>query len=212
MLWWDTNVSEVLAASTFRIKYHQSLHPEGGSSKYLRNISILPQYYTVSQPRRPRLESSPPWKPQISQYVSTCNCSRNILYHEVYLAPQNVCYRVCVCVFLKEHYAANDLVSSVSRQPTCSLMTNWTGTVDLTSSSLMVNTMTSWVFSDIVAEALPVYYPWACFSIALITAFFMHVLLHHSVCTRHRDIGVATSKLGIYTACHDYAWRFDFVF
>jgi hypothetical protein len=30
------------------------------------NVSILSQHYTVSQPRRPRLESSPPWKPQIS--------------------------------------------------------------------------------------------------------------------------------------------------
>jgi len=35
----------------------------------LRNIGILPQYYTASQPRRPRLESPPPWKPQNSHQV-----------------------------------------------------------------------------------------------------------------------------------------------
>jgi len=33
------------------------LHPE----------DILPHHYTASQPRRPRLQSSPPLKPQISQ-------------------------------------------------------------------------------------------------------------------------------------------------
>jgi hypothetical protein len=33
--------------------------PENGSSKFLRNFGILPHRYTVSQPRRPRLESSP---------------------------------------------------------------------------------------------------------------------------------------------------------
>jgi len=31
----------------------------------LRNAGILPQHYTASQPRTPRLESAPPWKPQI---------------------------------------------------------------------------------------------------------------------------------------------------
>jgi len=35
-------------------------------SMVLRNVCILPQQYTVSQPRRPRLEFSPPWKLLIS--------------------------------------------------------------------------------------------------------------------------------------------------
>jgi hypothetical protein len=36
---------------------------EDGGSLDLRNIGILPQHYTASKFRRPRLESSPPWKP-----------------------------------------------------------------------------------------------------------------------------------------------------
>jgi hypothetical protein len=32
------------------------LHPEDGGSLDLRNVGILPQHYTASQPRRPRLE------------------------------------------------------------------------------------------------------------------------------------------------------------
>jgi len=39
-----------------------------GDSTDLRIFGILPQHNT-SQPRRPRLESSPPWKPQISQHL-----------------------------------------------------------------------------------------------------------------------------------------------
>jgi len=43
------------------------LHPEDGGSIDLRNTGILPQHHTTtSQPRRPRLESSPPWKSQNS--------------------------------------------------------------------------------------------------------------------------------------------------
>jgi len=38
-----------------------------GSNKVFQNVGIIPQHYTASQPRRPQLESSPPWKPQISQ-------------------------------------------------------------------------------------------------------------------------------------------------
>jgi hypothetical protein len=45
---------------------HFILHPEDGSSKMLRNVSILPEHYAASQPRRPRLEASPPWKFRIS--------------------------------------------------------------------------------------------------------------------------------------------------
>jgi len=43
------------------------LHPEDGCSMDLWNVGILPQHYTASQPRRPRVEVSPPWKPQNSQ-------------------------------------------------------------------------------------------------------------------------------------------------
>jgi len=32
------------------------------------NVGILPQHHTASEPRRPRLESSPPWKPQNSYH------------------------------------------------------------------------------------------------------------------------------------------------
>jgi hypothetical protein len=41
------------------------LHPEDGGSRVLRNIRILPQHYAASRPRRPRLESSQPWKSHI---------------------------------------------------------------------------------------------------------------------------------------------------
>jgi hypothetical protein len=37
------------------------LRSEDGGSMELRNVDTLPQHYTASQPRRPRLESSP-WK------------------------------------------------------------------------------------------------------------------------------------------------------
>jgi len=40
-LWQDTSVSEVYTASIF----------------------TLPQHYMTLQPRRPRLQTSPPWKP-----------------------------------------------------------------------------------------------------------------------------------------------------
>jgi hypothetical protein len=63
----------VVTPSSFVI-WHQRfrgsccLHPQGedGSNNVPRNVSILPQHYTASQPRKPRLESLPPWKPQIS--------------------------------------------------------------------------------------------------------------------------------------------------
>jgi hypothetical protein len=41
-------------------------HPEDGGSMALRNVGILAHHYTVSQRRKSRLKSSPPWKPQIS--------------------------------------------------------------------------------------------------------------------------------------------------
>jgi hypothetical protein len=42
--------------------------PEDGDSKVLRNVGIL-QHYTASQPGKPRLESSPMWKPQIARHT-----------------------------------------------------------------------------------------------------------------------------------------------
>jgi len=33
-----------------------AFQPEDVNSKILRNVGILPQHYTASQPRRPRLE------------------------------------------------------------------------------------------------------------------------------------------------------------
>jgi len=43
------------------------LRCEDGGCMALWNYGILPQHYTASQPRRPRPETSPAWKPQNSQ-------------------------------------------------------------------------------------------------------------------------------------------------
>jgi len=47
---------------------------EVGGSMDLRNVGILQENYTESQRRRPRLESLPPWKPQISHKVTRMGC------------------------------------------------------------------------------------------------------------------------------------------
>jgi hypothetical protein len=60
---------EAARTSETLVSYHISTYnyiPEDGVSMDLRNVGILPHHYTVSQPRRPRIESSPPQKPQIS--------------------------------------------------------------------------------------------------------------------------------------------------
>jgi hypothetical protein len=44
---------------------------EDGSSKFLRNVGILPQHYTASQPTRHRYEFSSPYKPQVSPPVDS---------------------------------------------------------------------------------------------------------------------------------------------
>jgi hypothetical protein len=41
---------------------------EDGGSMDLWNVGVLLQQYTASRPRRPRLESSSPWKPPISMF------------------------------------------------------------------------------------------------------------------------------------------------
>jgi hypothetical protein len=45
-------------------------HPEDGSSKFLRNVGIIPQHYAVSQPRKFELDCSLLWKLQISKLVN----------------------------------------------------------------------------------------------------------------------------------------------
>jgi hypothetical protein len=42
------------------ISYHNNTrrHPEDGGSMVLRNVCILPQHYTASQPWRPGLEAT----------------------------------------------------------------------------------------------------------------------------------------------------------
>jgi hypothetical protein len=52
VMWQNTDVSEEHVASIF-----WSLHPEDIGSMALRNVGILPQHYTASQPRGPRIES-----------------------------------------------------------------------------------------------------------------------------------------------------------
>jgi len=44
--------------------------PEDVGSMVIRNVGILPRHYTASQPKRPQLGISPPWKPQIP--ISLC--------------------------------------------------------------------------------------------------------------------------------------------
>jgi len=48
----------------------------GGPCCHHLHVAILPQHYTSSRPRRPRLQSSPPQKPQIFHrtYVCVCVC------------------------------------------------------------------------------------------------------------------------------------------
>jgi hypothetical protein len=38
------------------LSYSHALHPEDGGSNVLRNVGVLPQHHTVSQPRRWRLK------------------------------------------------------------------------------------------------------------------------------------------------------------
>jgi hypothetical protein len=45
----------------FRLRYSGLWHRGDGGSRALRNVGILPQHYTASQPRRPWLESKSKW-------------------------------------------------------------------------------------------------------------------------------------------------------
>jgi len=65
-----------------------NLHPEDGGSMDLRNAGILPQHYTASRPRRPRLKVSffLPFKPQNGDDISSseaCTEATDISYMEV---------------------------------------------------------------------------------------------------------------------------------
>jgi len=49
---------DMFSTNNMKLFHDQLLHPEDGGSVDLRNVVILPQHHTASQPRRPRLESS----------------------------------------------------------------------------------------------------------------------------------------------------------
>jgi hypothetical protein len=57
-----TPYSVVVGHQLFR-----GLYCEDGGSIELWNVGILPQHYMASQSRRPRLETSPPWKARNSK-------------------------------------------------------------------------------------------------------------------------------------------------
>jgi hypothetical protein len=61
--WWNNWLGNT---AVLRKHWCQGLHPEDESSMGLWNIRILPQHYMASQPRRPQLETSQPWKPRNS--------------------------------------------------------------------------------------------------------------------------------------------------
>jgi hypothetical protein len=77
---------------------HLTHHPEDGSTKVLRNNGIVPQKYTASQSRRrPWLESSKPWRLEIS-------------YHENYGWLQRECRRIVGCESLvNTHWQAQQV-------------------------------------------------------------------------------------------------------
>jgi len=54
-----------IALNVFRVKW-LSLESEGEGSVVIRNVGILPQYYTPSRSRRSQFVSSMPRRPQIS--------------------------------------------------------------------------------------------------------------------------------------------------
>jgi len=79
-LQYDTNVSEDLLASIFRVKWRQ--RQQGPPKRWYPSaklqgltVGILPQRYTASQPGRPGHESSPQRKSQIWKWqISLVMC------------------------------------------------------------------------------------------------------------------------------------------
>jgi hypothetical protein len=88
-LWYDTNEFRTampppssgwsVTLCSVVVGYHRLWGPcclhvhSDGCRKDLLNAGILPQHYTESQPRRPRLKSSSPWIPVVSRIIQTCS-------------------------------------------------------------------------------------------------------------------------------------------
>jgi hypothetical protein len=65
-----------------------SVVEEDGGSVYLRNVGILPQHYTASQPKRPRLEV--PYETEWTKDFFCCSCT--IRYRKPrQFKPHNLC-------------------------------------------------------------------------------------------------------------------------
>jgi hypothetical protein len=57
---------------------------EFATSMVLWNVGILPQHYTASQPSRPRLEPSSPWKPRLSHLLRSLVMSPPASSHRLF--------------------------------------------------------------------------------------------------------------------------------
>jgi len=72
-----------LPVSDIRTWIYLTSRDETGGGMVVRNVCILTQHYIVSQPRRPRAETPPSWKPQNShhEYITSCgsDMKQNVL-------------------------------------------------------------------------------------------------------------------------------------
>jgi len=88
---YHTNVSEYLATSVVRVKMR--------GSKDLQNVGILPHHYMALQSRGRWLESSLPWKHQISHKGSEVDSSesdKNCLSYHVIMCPLYIQFSRCL--------------------------------------------------------------------------------------------------------------------